>query len=69
MEKSLTAGGLAIGGLQEVPRDSKDNDVAAMLGDRTFYLVVQYGGHAMVFLDLQGLVANHLFKKIKSYLK
>ena len=38
-------------GLQPIP-------VAAMLDDRTFYFVIQHGRHAIVILDLQGLVAN-----------
>ena len=29
-----------------------------MLDDRTFCFVVQHGRHAIVFFDLQGLVAN-----------
>ena len=45
-------------GLQPVPGDPKDNGVAAMLDDRTFCFVIQHGRHAIVFLDLQGLVAN-----------
>ena len=31
---------------------------AAMLDDRTFCLVIQHGRHAIVFLDLLGLVAS-----------
>ena len=50
-----------IGGLQPVPRDPNDNGVAAMLDDRTFCFVIQNGRHTVVFLDLQGLVANHQF--------
>ena len=49
-----------IGGLQPIPRDAKDNGVAAMLDDRTFCFVIQHGCHTVVFLDLQGLVASHL---------
>ena len=45
-------------GLQPIPGDPKDNGVAAMLDDRTFCFVIQHGRHAIVFLDLQGLVAN-----------
>ena len=44
--------------LQPIPGDPKDNGVAAMLDDRTFCFVIQHGRHAIVFLDLQGLVAN-----------
>ena len=51
---------LTISGLQPIPRDPKDNGVAAMLDDRTFCFVIQHGRHAIVFLYLQGLVANHL---------
>ena len=40
------------------PGDRKDNGVAAMLDDRMFCFVIQHGRHAIVFLDLQGLVAN-----------
>ena len=49
---------LTILGLQPIPGDPKDNGVAAMLDDRTFCFVIQHGRHAIVFLDLQGLVAN-----------
>ena len=45
-------------GLQPIPGDPKDNGVAAMLDDRKFCFVIQHGPHAIVFLDLQGLVAN-----------
>ena len=48
----------AILGLQPTPGDPKDNGVAAMLDDRMFCFVIQHGRHAIVFLDLQGLVAN-----------
>ena len=48
----------AILGLQPIPGDPKDNGVAAMLDDRTFCFVIQHGRHAIVFLYLQGLVAN-----------
>ena len=51
-------GGRKILGLQPIPGDPKDNGVAAMLDDRTFCFVIQHGRHAIVFLDLQGLVAN-----------
>ena len=47
--------------LQPIPRDPKDNGAAAMLDDRTFCFVIQHGRHAVVFLDLQRLVANHLY--------
>ena len=50
-----------IGGLQPISKDPEDNGVAAMLDDRTFCSVIQHGRHAIVFLDLQGLVANHLY--------
>ena len=49
-----------IGGLQPIPRDPEHNGVAAMLDDRTFCFVIQHGRHTFVFLDPQGLVANHL---------
>ena len=49
-----------IGGFQPIPRDPKDNCVAAMLENRTFCFVIRHGRHTVVFLDLQGLVANHL---------
>ena len=45
-------------GLQPIPGDPKDNGVAGMLEDRTFCFVIQHGRHAIVLLDLQGLVAN-----------
>ena len=51
---------IAIGGLQPIPGDPKDNGMAAMLDDRTFCFVIQHGRHTFVYLDLQGLVANHL---------
>ena len=51
---------VSIGGLQPIHRDPKENGVAAMLDDRTFCFVIQHGRHTIVFLDLQGLVANHL---------
>ena len=35
------------------------NGVTAMLDDRTFCFVIQHGHHAIGFLHLQGLVANH----------
>ena len=54
--------GSSIGGLQPISRDPKDNGVAAMLDDRTFYFAIQHGRHAIVFLDLQGLVENHLYE-------
>ena len=47
-----------IGGLQPIPRDPKDNGVAAMLDDRTFCFVIQHGRQTVVFLDFRGLVAN-----------
>ena len=50
-------------GLQPIPGDPKDNGVAAMLDDRMFCFVIQHGRHAIVFLDLQGLVANQEFDK------
>ena len=50
-----------IGGLQPNPRDPKDNGVATMLDDRIFCFVIQHGRHTVVFLNLQGLVANHLY--------
>ena len=31
------------------------------LDDRTFCFVIQHGRHTIVCLDLQGLVANHLY--------
>ena len=49
-------------GLQPIPRDPKDNGVAAMLDDRTFCFVIQHGRHSVLFFDLQGLVANHLLR-------
>ena len=49
-----------IGGLQPISRDAKDNGVAAMLDNRTFYFAIQHGRHTIVFLDIHGLVANHL---------
>ena len=52
---------ISIGGLPPIPRDPKHNGVAAMLDDRTFCVVIQHGRHTVVFLDLQGLVANHLY--------
>ena len=54
-----------IGGLQPIPIDPKDNGVAAMLDDRIFCFVIQHGRHTIVFLDLQGLVANHLYAQWK----
>ena len=51
---------VAIGGFQPIPGDPKDNGVAAMLDDRTCCFIIQHGRHAIVFLHLQGLVANHL---------
>ena len=50
-----------LGCLQPIPGDPKDNGVAAMLDDRTICLVIQHGRHAIVFLHLQGLLANHLY--------
>ena len=50
----------AIGGLQPIPGDPKDNGVAVLMDDRTFCFVIQHGRHAIVILHLQGLVANHL---------
>ena len=47
--------------LQPISRDPKEKGVAAMLGDRTFYFAIQHCRHAIVFLDLQELVADHLF--------
>ena len=38
-----------IGGLHPIPRDQKDNGVAAMLDDRTFCSVIQHGRHTVVF--------------------
>ena len=49
-------------GLQPISGDPKDNGMAAMLDDRTFCFVIQHGRHAIVFLDLQGLVANQEFR-------
>ena len=49
---------ITILGLQPIPGDPKDNGVPAMLDDRTFCFVIQHGHHPIVFLDLQGLVAN-----------
>ena len=49
---------LRILGLQPIPGDPKDNGVAAMFDGRTFCFVIQHGRHAIVFLDLQGMVAN-----------
>ena len=44
-------------GLQPaIPEDPNDNGVAAMLVDRTFCFVIQHGCHAIVCLDLQGLI-------------
>ena len=54
----------SIGGLQPISGDPKDNGVAAMLDDRTFRFVVQHGRHTVVFLHLQGLVANHLWRHL-----
>ena len=50
--------GFSILGLQPIPGDRKDNGVAAMLDDKTFCFVIQHGRHAIVFLYLQGLIAN-----------
>ena len=47
----------------------KTNGVAAMLDDRTFCFVIQHGRHAIVFLDLQGLVANQESMRINDQLK
>ena len=49
--------------LQPIPGEPKDNGVAAMLDDRTFCFVIQHGRHAIVLLDLQGLVANQEWKQ------
>ena len=49
-----------VAGLQPILGDPKDDGVAAMLDDRPFCFVLQHGRHAIVFLDLQGFVANHL---------
>ena len=57
-QKKIVSTFSAILGLQPIPGDPKDNGVAAMLDDRTFCFVIQHGRHAIVFLDLQGLVAN-----------
>ena len=54
-------------GLQPIPGDPKDNGVAAMLDDRTFCFVIQHGRRAIVFLDLQGLVANQELCCLKSF--
>ena len=51
-----------MGGLQPIPRDPKDNCVAAVFDDRSFCFVILHGRHTIVFLDLQGLAANHLLK-------
>ena len=40
----------AIGGLQPIPGDPKDNGVAAMLDDRTFCFVIQHGCHTVTSL-------------------
>ena len=56
--------GRPILGLQPIPEDPKDNGVAAMLDDGTFWFVIQHGLHAIVFLDLQGLVANQEFRQM-----
>ena len=58
---------LFILGLQPIPGDPKDNGVAAMLDDRTFCFVIQHGRHAIVFLDLQGLVANQECRSVEAY--
>ena len=50
---------LRIGGLQPIPRDPKDNGVAAMMNDKAVCFVIQYGCRA-ILLDHQELVANHL---------
>ena len=62
--KTLSSG--SVGGLQPIPGDPKDNGVTAMLDDRTFCFVIQHSHHAIVFLDLQGLVANHLHSQWKA---
>ena len=54
-------------GLQPIPGDPKDNGGAAMLDDRTFCFVIQHGRHAIVFLDLQGLVANQELTKFSKH--
>ena len=56
----VTLSKAGIGSLQPIPRDQKDNGMTATLDDRTFCFVIQHGRHTVVFLDLQGLVANHL---------
>ena len=38
-----------IGGLQPISRDPKDNGVAAMLDDRTFYFAIQHGAMPLSF--------------------
>ena len=53
-------------GLQPISGDPKDNGVAAMLDDRTFCFVIQHGRHAIVFLYLQGLVANQEYNALLS---
>ena len=52
-----------LGGLQTIPRDPKDNGVAAMLDDRTFRFVIQHGRHCpyRCLLGSPGIVANHLY--------
>ena len=37
--------------------------MVAVLDDRTFCFVIQHGRHAIVLLDLQGLVANQEWKE------
>ena len=37
--------------------------VAAILDERTFCFVIQHGRHAIVFMDLQGFVANQEFRR------
>ena len=54
-------------GLQPIPGDPKENDVAAMLDGRTFCFVIQHGRHAIVFLDLQSTPVNSNLKgKLKN---
>ena len=49
--------------LQPIPGDPKDNGVAAMLDGRTFCFVTQHGRHVIVFLYIQGLVANQEYNR------
>ena len=52
-------------GFKPIPGDPKDNGVVAMLDDKAFSFVIQHGHRAVVFLDLQGLVANHLLSQLR----